>query len=148
MSLIKFNATRFPWLSDGLVNRFDLPAFFNNDYFNGENPLPAMNVKENETNFVLEFAVPGFNKEDFKITMEDNLLSVAAEKQNEEVEEDAQGYTRREFNYSSFDRKLQVPTSVNPEEEVVAHYDNGVLKLTLAKKEEAKTPAKKVIEVA
>ncbi|WP_378182623.1 Hsp20/alpha crystallin family protein [Aquimarina sp. SS2-1] len=146
MSIIKFNRNRFPWFNDTISNWMDTDNFFADDFFIKDRNLPAMNVKEHENDFEIELAVPGFSKKDIEVTMEDDVLHICAEKRKEEVEEE-KDYTRREFNYNSFDRKLQLPTSVDQNEAVKAKYKNGVLTLNLLKKEEAKVQPKKVIEI-
>ncbi|WP_074407103.1 MULTISPECIES: Hsp20/alpha crystallin family protein [Aquimarina] len=146
MSLIKFNKNRFPWINDRVSTWLDTDDFFADDFFIKDKNLPAMNVKENKDNFEIELAVPGFSKKDIEVTMEDDVLHICAQKSKEEVEED-KGYTRREFSYNEFDRKLQLPTSVNQNEKVKAVYKNGVLTLNLLKKEETKEQPKKVIEI-
>ncbi len=146
MSIIKFNKNRFPWFNDRTSNWMDTDNFFADDFFMKDRNLPAMNVKEHKTDFEIELAVPGFSKKDIEVTMEDDVLHICAEKSKEEVEED-KDYTRKEFNYSSFDRKLQLPTSVDQNEEVKAKYKNGVLTLNLLKREETKEQPKKVIEI-
>ncbi|PKV48276.1 HSP20 family protein [Aquimarina sp. MAR_2010_214] len=146
MSLIKFNKNRFPWINDRVSTWLDTDDFFADDFFVRDKKLPAMNVKENKDDFEIELAVPGFSKKDIEVTMEDDVLHICAQKSKEEVEED-EGYTRREFSYNEFDRKLQLPTSVNQNEKVKATYKNGVLTLNLLKKEEAKEQPKKVIEI-
>lgn len=148
MSLVKFNRKKFPWINDGLANWFDTDDFFADDFFTRRVNAPAMNVKENPKNFEIELAVPGFDKKDIEVSLEDDLLHVRAEKKKEEVEENEEGYTRKEFSYNSFDRKLQMPTSVNQKKEVKATYKNGVLKLQLTKSEAAVAPPKKMIEIA
>ncbi|MBQ4820940.1 Hsp20/alpha crystallin family protein [Aquimarina sp. MMG016] len=147
MSLIKFNKNRFPWFNDRIATWMDTDDFFADDFFVRDRNLPAMNVKENEDNFEIELAVPGFSKKDIEVTMENDTLHICAKQSKEEVEEE-ENYTRREFNYSSFDRKLQLPTSVDQNKKVKAVYKNGVLKLDLLKKEEAKEPPKRVIDIA
>lgn len=146
MSLIKFNKNRFPW-NNNLVDFFDRDTLFNDDFFNMEKSLPAMNVKEHETDFEIELASPGFEKKDFEIIMNDDILEVSAEKSKEEEEKD-DDYTRKEFNYRSFKRSLQLPKTVDASKDVKATYKNGILKLQFMKKEEAKEKSKRVIEVA
>lgn len=146
MSLIKFNKNRFP-LSSGLSNFFDRDLLFDDDFFNLEKSLPAMNVKEHDKDFEIELASPGFNKKDFEITMKDDVLEVSAQK-GEEEEENEDDYTRKEFNYRSFRRSLQLPKTVDNTKDVKATYKNGILKLHLLKKEEAEEKAKRKIEVA
>lgn len=148
MSLLKVNNRRFPWMMDGMANWFDTDAAFADDFFTRNNNLPAMNVKENPNSFEIELAVPGFDKKDIEVSLENDTLHVCAEKKNEEVEEKDEGYTRKEFSYNSFDRKLQLPSTVNQEKEVKATYNNGVLSLQLAKSELAVAPSKKTIKIA
>jgi HSP20 family protein len=149
MSLIKFNNRRrlFPsWTNDSLKSFLSSDDFFNNDFFEEDSLMPAMNVKEHENDFEIEFAAPGFNKKDFEVTIDDNILNVCGEKKHE-VEEKEEDYTRKEFSYNSFKRTLTLPKSVNTDQEVKATYKNGILKLNLLKKEEAKVQQPKKVEV-
>lgn len=149
MSLIKFNNRNrlFPsWNNDSLKSFLSSDDFFNDDFFEEDSLMPAMNVKEHEDDFEIEFAAPGFSKKDFEVTIEDNMLKVCGEKQKES-EEKKEDYTRREFSYNSFKRSLKLPKTVNTDQDVMASYENGILKLNLQKKEEAKETTKKVIEV-
>lgn len=148
MTLIRFNNRNrlFPW-NNGLKNFLSDDRFFNDDFLDDDSLMPAMNIKEHQDDFEIEFAAPGFNKKDFEVTIEDDMLNVCAEKTKEE-EEKEEDYTRREFSYNSFKRSLKLPNSVNPNEDIKAVYKNGILKLKLLKKEEAKQLPKKVIEIA
>lgn len=146
MSLIKFNKNRFPFNS-GLVDFFDRDSFFDESFFNLEKSVPAMNVKEHENDFEIELASPGFNKDDFEITMKDDVLEVAASKSQEEEEKEEE-YTRKEFNYRSFRRSLQLPKTVDDTKDVRATYQDGILKLHLLKKEEGNDNSKRKIEIA
>ncbi|WP_445384233.1 Hsp20/alpha crystallin family protein [Robiginitalea sp. IMCC44478] len=153
MTLIKFKRRPF----GNLMTRdlFDMDDFFDNrmwntglmqtDFWNGKTMEPALNIKETDDHFEIELAAPGFTKKDFNITIEDGMLNITAEKElsKEEKEED---YTRREFNYTSFERSLQLPEMVK-EEAIKAKYADGILKFNLLKKEEAKKRPPKVIEV-
>lgn len=145
MSLVKFNSNRWPW-NYGLTEFFERGNGFDNDFFNLEKSLPAMNVKEHEHDFEIELASPGFDKKDFEITMKDDVLEVSAQKSKEE-EEKEDDYTRKEFNYRSFRRSLQLPKTVDDSKDIKATYKNGILKLHLMKKEEFKQKAKRKIEV-
>ncbi|MFH6602719.1 Hsp20/alpha crystallin family protein [Maribacter algicola] len=145
MSLVKFN-NRWPW-NYGLTDFFERNANFDGDFFNLEKSLPAMNIKEHEDDFEIELASPGFDKKDFEITLKDDILEVAAEKKAEKKEND-DDYTRKEFNYRSFRRALQLPKTVDDSQEVRATYENGILKLQLMKKEAGERKAKRKIEVA
>lgn len=147
MSLVKSPKQRFPWMNGGIGRSFGLDDFFEDDFFATKKDLPAMNVMEHEDDFQIEFAVPGFSKDDFEVSIEDDLLYVSAEKSMEDME-DEDGYTRKEFSYSNFQRTLQLPKSVDTSKEVKARYKNGVLKLQLLKDKEAMKPHKKRIEVS
>ena len=149
MTLIKFkNRNRlFPtWNNDNLNTFLSYDDFLNDDFFEEDSLMPAMNVKEHDKDFEIEFAAPGFSKKDFEVTIDDNILHVCGEKRKEE-EEKEEDYTRKEFSYNSFKRSLKLPNTVNAEQDVKAVYNNGILKLNLLKKEEAKEQPKKVIEV-
>lgn len=149
MSLIKFNNRNrlFPsWNNDSLKNILSNDAFFNSDFFDDDSFMPAMNVKEHDKDFEIEFAAPGFSKEDFEITINDNMLNVYGEKKKEEEEKD-ENYTRKEFSYNSFQRSLNLPETINTDQEVKATYKKGILKLNLQKKEGIKEQPKKIIEV-
>lgn len=148
MSLIKFNKRNrfFPWTNEDLKSFLSDDAFFTNDFLEEDSLMPAMNVKEHDMDYEIEFAAPGFSKEDFEVTIDDNTLYVTGEKKKEKEEKD-EAFTRREFSYSSFKRSLALPKSVNMGQDVKATYKDGILKLKLQKKEEAKAQSKRVIEI-
>jgi HSP20 family protein len=107
---------------------------FNSPWLSGRS-VPAVNVRETDKNFEIEVAAPGYEKNDFKVEMDNGLLTISVEKQ-EEKEEKENNYTRREFGYSSFSRSFNLPQNIN-EEDINAKYEGGILKLTIAKKGEA-----------
>lgn len=149
MSLIKFNSRNrlFPsWNNDSLKSYLSSDDFFNTDFFDEDSLMPAMNVKEHDKDFEIEFAAPGFSKKDFDVIIDNNMLYVSGEKKHDQ-EQKEDGYTRKEFSYNSFKRSLHLPKSVKTDQDVKATYKNGILKLNIHKKEEAKAQAKKVIEV-
>ncbi|WP_378187642.1 Hsp20/alpha crystallin family protein [Aquimarina sp. W85] len=143
MSLINLKNKRFPWINDSVSNWLDTNAFFSDDFFVKNSNVPAMNVKEGKKDFEIELAVPGYSKEDIKVTMEDDVLHISAKSNKEEIKEDA-NYTRQEFTYQEFDRKLQLPTTIDQQKEVKASYKNGILKFKLLKKENALEFPKKI----
>ncbi|WP_044397455.1 Hsp20/alpha crystallin family protein [Lacinutrix sp. Hel_I_90] len=150
MSLIKFNNTNrlFPWSNTSLKDFLGSDDFFNNDFFEEDSLMPAMNVKENTNDFQIEFAAPGFNKKDFEVTIEDNVLHVYGEKSTKEEEKD-NDYTRKEFSYNSFKRSLTLPKTIDLDQKVKATYKDGILHLDLMKKEEAeKLQTKKIVQIA
>jgi HSP20 family protein len=146
MSLVKFHSNRWPW-NYGLTDFFEQTDPFEDDFFHLEKSKPGMNVREDEGHFEIELASPGFDKKDFSITLDDDILEVAAEKKANKEEKEA-AYTRKEFNYRSFRRAVQLPKSIDGNQEVEASYANGILRLRLAKKMEAQKRAKKKIEVS
>lgn len=145
MTLIKFN-NRFPWRAPVFDDFLDKADFFNDDFINSESLMPAMNVKEKDSLFEIELATPGFSKEDFKVTIDNDRLHISAEKRKEE-EEKKEGYIHKEFNYSSFKRSIKLPETIDQEKEVKAKFKNGILKLKLLKKEVVIETPKKVIDV-
>ncbi|MBM9498688.1 Hsp20/alpha crystallin family protein [Leptospira sp. 201903071] len=108
----------------------DWNELFHNDWVSH---VPAVNVKRNPSGYELDFAAPGLDKKDFKIDIDGEMLTISAEKESENKEEDKQ-YSKREYNYSSFSRSFTLPDSVD-RSKISAKYDNGVLKLSLPKKE-------------
>ena len=148
MTLVKFsNRNRlFPWNNGGLRNLLNYDPFINDDLLEDDSFMPAMNVKEHENEFEIEFAAPGFSKKDFDVSIDGDMLHVSGEKRMEKEDKD-DGYTRKEFSYNSFNRSLKLPANVNADKKVKASYNDGILKLNLLKKEESKSTAKKKIEI-
>ena len=126
--------------------RFD--DIFKDDFFEDDSQMPAMNIKEHKNDFDIEFAAPGFDKKDFEVTIEDDVLHVCGEKKVEKEEKD-EDFSRKEFSYKSFKRSTMLPASVDLNQKIKANYKNGILKVNLIKKAEAvkKLPPKKIIEV-
>ncbi|HLS29815.1 MAG TPA: Hsp20/alpha crystallin family protein [Flavobacteriaceae bacterium] len=109
--------------------------------------VPAVNVKETDDNFVVEVAAPGMKKEDFSIELDNKMLTVSSEIKEEHVSENEdEQFTRKEFSYASFSRSFTLPESVD-NSKISADYADGVLKIDLPKREEAKTEAKRKIEI-
>ena len=108
--------------------------------------VPSVNVVENDQNYLVSVAAPGLKKEDFKIDVEGSMLTISAEKEEEKEGKEGK-YNRKEYNYSSFSRSFSLPEAVN-REQIAAKYDDGVLKLTLPKKEDVKkSPTANKIQV-
>ena len=143
MTVVKFN--------NGLQNNARGP-FFNdvfdsllNDSFIGDKlvaRVPAVNIAENDNEFHIELAVPGLKKEDFKINLDKNILTVSAEKKSENTEE-TRKFSKREYSYNSFVRSFTLPDSVD-HSKIEADYTDGILKLTVAKREEAKFQSREI----
>lgn len=138
MTTLKFNQPTLKTLDsflDNLLN--DLPVV-NNNGFN----VPAVNISETNDNYELEFNAPGRKKEDFKITVDKNILTVSFEKKEEPKEENRQ-FIKREFSTPSFKRSFTIDEKINAEG-INAKYENGILYLALPKKEEVKVMPKEI----
>lgn len=144
-----------PWTSRLFSSSFDdlnsllrFDDVFKDDFFAEDSLMPAMNVKEHNKDFEIELAVPGFNKKDFEVTIEEDVLHISGEKEVEK-EEKEEDFSRKEFSYKSFKRSMVLPPSIDLNQDVKASYKNGILKVDLLKKKEAieKEHPKKVIEV-
>ena len=143
MNLIKRNTVPFPSLIDELLKPDWLGGIQN-----FSTNVPAVNIKETDTSFGIELAAPGKKKEDFNVEIDHNVLTISSEEKSESSEKDAQGkYTRKEFSYNSFRRSFTLPETVNLDK-INASYQEGVLHLTLPKKEEALPKPKRLIEIA
>ncbi len=143
MALVKFsNGNRGtalnPWIGDVFDN-------FLNDTFLSDRMIsrvPAVNISESKGNYHIELAAPGLQKEDFKINLDKNILSISAEQEKEEKDE-TKNYSRREYSYNSFVRSFNLPDSVD-QSNIEAQYQNGVLKINVAKREEAKYQSREI----
>jgi HSP20 family protein len=107
--------------------------------------VPAVNIVEHKDEYQVSLAVPGMKKDDFKIDVEGNMLTISSEKE-ENKEEKEKKFTRKEYNYSSFSRTFTLPEEIN-KEKIEAKYDEGVLKITLPRRDEAKKLSAKHIAV-
>lgn len=128
------------WIPDFFENE----RFFDSDWLKNVT-VPSVNIRETEKEFFVELAAPGLNKKDFKIGIENGMLTISAEKKMEK-EENEKEFTRKEFSYTNFSRSFMLPENIN-EEKVEAHYEDGILKLQLLKKAVEKTKPVKAIEV-
>jgi HSP20 family protein len=126
-----------------------MPDFFNADLFpsisDRTSSVPALNIKENEKSYVLELAVPGIDRKDLKIDINDDVLTISSEIKNES-EENRDGYRRKEFSYSSFSRSFYIPENANTEK-IEASYKDGVLTVGIPKQEEEKTKITRQINI-
>ncbi|MCO5724034.1 Hsp20/alpha crystallin family protein [Robiginitalea marina] len=140
MSLIRRNTGLMPSLWDEVLAP---------DWFGGiQKPLrnlPAVNIREEESQFILELAIPGQKKEDFNIEVDQDVLTISMES-GEKKEETVKQYTRREFHYTSFKRAFTLPESVN-QEDIRADYREGILRFSLPKKQEALPTKKRLIAI-
>ena len=103
---------------------------------------PLVDIYEDEHNITLKIEVPGIDEKDIDVHIENNTLTVHGERKIEK-EEKEENFRRVERQYGSFTRSFTLPTTVDPEK-VSANYDKGILKISLAKKAEAKPKQIKV----
>jgi HSP20 family protein len=140
MSLIKRNNPM--WGFSPVLSDFFEPDEFAFNRFWKKEWTPAVNILEDDKQFEIEFAAPGMRKEDFKVKIENNVLNVSAE-HKEEKEERKKKYTRQEYSYNSFSRSFTLPENVR-EDDVKASYQDGVLRLNIAKKALTVSKAKEI----
>jgi HSP20 family protein len=138
MTLVKRNAGNFDQLFGEL---FNIPNSWGKDFQGSLTNVPV-NIHETTEGYHLELNAPGRNKEDFKINVENGLLTISFEKK-EESEQKEYKTVRREFSFQSFKRSFSLDEKVNADN-IQAKYENGVLKLFIAKKEEVKVAPKQI----
>jgi len=152
-SLIRRNRNFFPsfsrlWDDDDFFNR-GMVNWDTSNFSNSDATLPAVNIKETEDSYEVEMAAPGMKKGDFKIELDNNVLTISSEKSEESKEgNENERYSRREFSYQSFQRSFTLPKEVVDEDKIEAHYKEGVLQLRIPKKEKAKQRPPRKIEIA
>lgn len=122
---------------------FDWNSF---NYSDTNTTLPAVNIKDTPEHFVVEVAVPGMDKKDFKINLKDNVLTISSERKREEEKTEG-NYTRREYSYQSFCRSFTLPDNIVDSDKISAKYENGELMITIPKREEAKPKEPRMIEI-
>lgn len=150
MTLIRYKSNPNDLWFPSFSNLFD--DFFGND-LNGPSTkasatLPAVNIKESKDEFQVELAAPGMSKKDFQIKVENNVLKISSQKEenHEEKTEDG-GYSKKEFSYRSFQRAFTLPNTVEADK-IKASYNDGILSLSIPKKEEAKEKPARTIAVS
>ena len=149
MTLSKRNGN----LTNSLPGLFD--DFFAKDLFDWSNSnfsttgttVPAVNVKETAETFVVEMAAPGMKKEDFKVELNNNILTISAEVKHENEERQEERWTRKEFSYQSFQRSFQIAKEAVDADKIEAKYENGVLHLSIPKREEIKQKPARLINI-
>jgi len=140
MNLLNKQNTFFPLLMDDFINQ-DMNLKFKTI----SDTIPAVNIKELNTEYQIDLAIPGKKKDDFNIEVENNLLSISSNFEEENLN-DEEKFTTQEFNYNSFRRTFSIPKSVDSKK-IEAKYFEGVLKISLPKSQEALTQSKKIIKI-
>lgn len=137
-------------VGEGMPTVFD--DFFKpwNEWFDGgllrrAISVPAVNIIEKKDKYLVSLAAPGMKKNDFNIDLDGNMLTISCEKEDRKEEENAK-FTRKEYNYSSFSRSFSLPEEVD-EDKIDAKYEDGVLNITLPRKENGRGQTTKKIAV-
>ena len=139
-----------PLITKRTFSPFFMPSIFDDDFLptltSRTSSMPAVNVKEDEKNYILELAVPGIDKKDLNIDINDDVLTISSESKNE-TEENKDGYKRKEFNYASFCRSFYIPENVN-RDSIGANYKDGILSVYLPKQEEDKNKITRQVKIS
>lgn len=129
---------------------FYLSNLFNDEFFptfsDSTSSIPAVNIREDEKKYFLDLAVPGITKNDLKIDINEDVLTVSSETKNE-TEENNDGFRRKEFSYSSFCRSFYIPENVN-NDKIEANYKDGILTIGLPKQEEEKNKITRQVKIS
>lgn len=131
------------WMDD-IINKSFGNEFMSN--FNTGITLPAVNVLDHDEEYIVEMAVPGLKKSDFDVNLDNHMLSISAQL-NTENEDSNLNYTRREFGYSSFKRTFSLSETVEIDK-IKAKYEDGILRVLLPKRDEAKKKPIKQIKIS
>ncbi|GIZ07729.1 Hsp20/alpha crystallin family protein [Flavobacterium sp. UMI-01] len=144
MALVRYQ-NQFPSFFERFFTN-ELEGWNRNHFSNTNTTLPSVNIRENADAFYVEVAAPGFEKSEFKIEINNDVLTISSEKKiNEEIKEDEK-ITKHEFSYQSFTRSFTLPELVE-DDKITAQYENGILSIVIPKKEEAKPKPAKQIEI-
>jgi HSP20 family protein len=149
MTLVKRNGSLLnplPMLFDDFFNR-DLFNWNHSNFSDTNTSIPAVNIKETAENYEVEVAAPGMTKNDFKVELEGNSLTIGSEKSQQNEERENEKYFRKEFSYQSFQRTFTLQKEVVDMDKIEAKYENGLLHLMIPKKEEAKQQAPRLIQI-
>lgn len=148
-TLVRQNATLFPSLPSLLED------FFSRDWADStlanrtySATLPAVNVRETNEDYIIEVAAPGMKRNEFKVELDNNVLTISSQREEKHEEHDeSRNYTRREFNYQSFQRSFTLPENKVEGEKIAARYVDGILHITVPKKDDAKVKPIKQITI-
>jgi HSP20 family protein len=149
MTLLRRNGSllnQLPTLFDDFINRDNFNWRMSN-FSNTNTTIPAVNIKETADSYKVEVAAPGMSKNDFKVALEGDLLTISSEKSEQQEEAENQKFTRREFSYQAFERSFTLHKEVVDIDKIEAKYEDGVLSLLIPKKEEVKVKAPRLINI-
>jgi HSP20 family protein len=147
MTLARLSDSTFPSFPS-FFNRFfegDLMDWSNANFAGTNSTLPAVNIRENKDAFIIDVAAPGMKKENFKANYENGRLTISSEKKEERNRNEEEKFNRKEFSYMSFQRSFAIPENLVDGEKIRAAYQDGILEITLPKREEIKPkPARQI----
>lgn len=141
--LVERNGNRFTRSFRSVFSDFFDESFFEDNFF--YDAVLADNVKEKDGNFEIKLAIPNKQKDDFKVDVDNGILSISFKKEEKSEKKD-DNYTRKEFSNTSFKRSFALPENVD-KENIRAKYKDGVLEITLQKKELTTTKGAKITEI-
>ena len=150
MTLAKLSNNWFPSFPS-IFDRFlegDLMDWNSSNYSSTDTTVPAVNVTENDNEFCIEVAAPGMNKKDFNVSYENGRLTISSEHKDEKEEKKEGKVTRREFSYQSFQRSFTVAENTVNTDKISANYKDGILHITLPKRDEVKPRPAKMISIS
>jgi HSP20 family protein len=147
-TLMSTNGNLFPAIPS-LLNDLFTDDWFDSSLGNWKSSgttLPAVNVRETNEDFRIEVAAPGMKREDFKVELDNNMLTISSQREDNYEKKGPDGtYTRREFSYQSFQRSFTLPENKVEGDKIAARYEDGILKIVVPKNEQAKVkPAKQI----
>ena len=134
---------RTPTIFNDLFKPWD--EWFDNGIWFKTMNVPSVNIKEEKEQFIVSLAAPGLKKDDFKIKIDENMLTISSEKETEDKEENEK-YTRKEYSYESFTRSLSLPDEIK-KDKIDAKYEDGILKIILPRTEASKKHLEQFIPV-
>ncbi|NMC39188.1 MAG: Hsp20/alpha crystallin family protein [Bacteroidales bacterium] len=142
MTLVRFT-NQYPSLFDRFLDN-EMFDWSSRNFSNTNTTLPSVNIKESDDDFEVEVAAPGLTKNDFRVELSHDLLTVSSEKEVQNETKEGQQFTQREFSYQSFSRSFTLPNTADSEK-IEAKYENGILRISIPKKEEARPkPARQI----
>jgi HSP20 family protein len=146
--MLPVKSTLLPTVSnffdDDWNNLFD---WSNRNFSTFHSTLPSVNIQELPDKFIVEMAAPGMKKDDFQVEFNNGILTIKSELKNEDEKSDA-NYTRKEFSYQTFQRSFNLNSKIIDDSKIQAKYQNGLLLLSLPKKEEAKEKPARLIKIS
>lgn len=147
-SLIKTNGQLTPSMPS-LLNDFFADDLFRPPLMRWSTTLPSVNIKETSDAFQILVAAPGLKREDFKVELDNNILSISSERQDQNEHDDKEGtFMRREFSYKAFERKFTLPEDQIQGDKIQAKYVDGILQINVPKREEARRKSVRQIKIA